>query len=66
MMFLRREEQRLGVVEELPPLSARHYGQVGACHGGILYCFIDIQFRKMPGCIGTADEMHPRSEQWLE
>lgn len=34
VMFLRREEQRLGVVEQLPPLLDRHYGQIGACHGG--------------------------------
>jgi hypothetical protein len=44
VMFLRCEEQGLGVVEQLPPLLDRHYGQIGACHGGILYYCMDIQY----------------------
>lgn len=43
-MFLRCEEQGLGVVEQLSPLLDRHYGQIGACHGGILYSCMDIQY----------------------
>lgn len=38
MMFLRREEQCLGVVEQLSPLLDRHYRQIDACHGGITQC----------------------------
>jgi hypothetical protein len=44
VMFLRCEEQSLGVVEQLPPLLDRHYGQIGACHGGILYYCMGIQY----------------------
>lgn len=61
MMFLRCEEQGLGVVEQLPPLFDRHYGQIGACHGGNPYYCMDIRYSensRLPRCYGgTAPAM---------
>jgi hypothetical protein len=49
MMFLRREEQYLGVVKQLLLLFDRHHWQISACHGD----------PPMMSC------MHTQSQPWI-